>query len=383
LLLEGGDRGNALAMSKSAILADTGTSRFPYRSDFATAFVLQTLVYDDLGEKHNARRSAQQAADVVAARRWTDELVSLLDGVPQPTDDEKADAAARALLLSALPMALAAEPHDPTRAIDLSLSGATDLRLVVMKGKRRDRPEDLVLLGHRDAKRSLEALEPLARGWTEALAGSGTDTADAIDAEAQHLLGLAEDPPSVVLLVEAGQGPEKVRDGEYGQILRIVRRSDGEAPAMRIDGQPVTPTYLDSLSYQASTRGSRWVDGFLKGKAVFKDSAPALGWVLIASGDVAHAVRGPEDSGAVGTALQIAGVVVWVAGALSNPAADVRTWTELPETLWLVSADLPPGSHELQVGRRRYTVKVPDDGTVVHLIPALPPGGVTEFGGAP
>ena len=77
---------------------------------------------------------------------------------------------------------------------------------------------------------------------------------------------------------------------------------------MRIDGQPVTPTYLDSLSYQASTRGSRWVDGFLKGKAVFKDSAPALGWVLIASGDVAHAVRGPEDSGAVGTALQIAGV---------------------------------------------------------------------------
>ncbi len=383
LLLEEGDEGNALAMTKSAILADTGTSRFPYRADFVTAFVVQSLVYERMGEPHNARRSAMQAADVVAARRWTEELVRLLDTVEPVVDDERADAAARALLLSALPNVLMATPRDPERAIDLALSQATDLRMAVMDGKKDDRPDDLVLLRRRDAKRSLEALEPLARAWREALRGSGTDLADAVEAETQRLTALAEDPPSLVLLVEAGEGPMKVGDGEYGHILRFVSRSDGEPAPIRVDGRPLSPAFLDSLTFQASTRGSRWVDGFLKGKAVFKDASPALGWALLVSGDVARALQDSEDSGAVGTVLYLAGVTTWVAGALANPRADTRAWLELPEGLWLVAEDLPPGEHEVRVGPRAYTVNIPADGTVVHLIPALPPGGAKAFGGPP
>ena len=55
LLLEKGDYGNALAMSKSAILADTGTSRFQYRSDFIPAFVLQAMAFHALGDRMISR----------------------------------------------------------------------------------------------------------------------------------------------------------------------------------------------------------------------------------------------------------------------------------------------------------------------------------------
>ncbi|NCG20860.1 MAG: hypothetical protein GWP91_17770, partial [Rhodobacterales bacterium] len=40
-----GDYSNALAMTKSAILADTGTDSSQYRADFVPAFVLQSLAF--------------------------------------------------------------------------------------------------------------------------------------------------------------------------------------------------------------------------------------------------------------------------------------------------------------------------------------------------
>jgi hypothetical protein len=104
--------------------------------------------------------------------------------------------------------------------------------------------------------------------------------------------------------------------------------------------------------------------------------------VLLESGAIADAVarsNGNEDS-AVGTILALAGVATWVAGAVTNPAADIRGWQELPDALWLVRADPPPGEHTLEVDGRRYTVQIPDRGTVVQLIPHLAPGGARTFG---
>jgi hypothetical protein len=382
MLLEEGDEGNALAMTKSAILADTGTSRFQYRADFVPAFVLQAMVYDSLGEAGNAEQSMRQAIDAMWLRELTAHLSNTLSEV-KVEGDASTVAAAKVLLLSGLPAGLQAHPRDEQQAIAGALSRATDLRMMVLDGKRSDRPEDLVTLSKGDVKRSLEVLEPLTRAWQKAAEEHPLQASRELDEDERTLQGLLEKEPRLVLWIETGRGPRKVATGEYGEILQIVpRRGNPEGPpAVSLDGRELRSTYLDSLTYQASTRGSRWVDGYLKGKAVFKDAAPLLGWALLASGDVANSIGG-QSSGEVAAVLYLLGAATWVAGAIANPAADTRTWHELPEYLWLVTANPPPGTHTLQVDGRTYEVDIPDSGSVVHLVPALPPGGSQKFGEA-
>jgi hypothetical protein len=389
LLLEEGDEGNALAMTKSAILADTGTSRFQYRADFVPAFVLQAMVYDELGEKGNAERSMQQAIDAMWLRELTAHLSDRLSEVTLEGKDGAAGvdasavAAAKVLLLSGLPAGLQAHPRDEQQAIAGALSRATDLRMMVLDGKRSDRPEDLVSLSKGDVKRSFEVLEPVTRAWQKAAEEHPLQLSDQLSEDERVLQGLIAKDPRLVLWVESGRGPRKVATGEYGEILQIVpRRGNPEGPpVVTLDGRELRPTYLDSLTYQASTRGSRWVDGYLQGKAVFKDAAPFLGWALLASGDVASSIGG-NSSGEVAAVLYLLGAATWVAGAIANPAADTRTWHELPEYMWLVTANPTPGAHSLEIDGRVYQVDIPDSGSVVHLVPALPPGGAPKFGEA-
>lgn len=390
MLLEKGDEGNALAMTKSAILADTGTSRFQYRADFVPAFVLQAMVYEALGEDNNSERSMQQAIDAMWLREMTAHLSDRLTEA-KVEGDLDAIAAARVLLLSALPAGLAAHPRDEQQAISAALSRATDLRMLVIDGKRDDRPEDLVTLSKGDVKRTFadnkhkDLLELLTGAWQDAAKEHPAMTTEQLMADESALNKVIEDNSRLTLWLESGRGPRKVATGEYGEILRIVpRKGNPEGPpAVSLDGKPIRPIYLDSLTYQASTRGSRWVDGFLKGKAVFKDAAPFIGWALLASGDVANALRNPEGGGGeIAAVLYLLGAATWVAGAIANPAADTRTWHELPEYLWLVTANPAPGTHVLNVDGQTYQVNIPDDGSVVRLIPALPPGGASSFGEA-
>ncbi|MEZ4237684.1 MAG: hypothetical protein R3F59_16360 [Myxococcota bacterium] len=379
LLYQDGDYGNALAMTKSAILADTGTSRFQYRADFVPAFVLEALVYDQLNEPQSAERSLQQAIDAMYVRELTAHLTGLLTDVRIDVDVRpSAVDAARVLLMEALPAGLAAHPQDAREAIDAALSRATELRGIVLDGAKKDRPDGLRGLSKSDVRASFDALEPMVVAWRAAAEAHPVDVEADLARSARELRTLVSHPPRLLLWVEEGRGPRKVAFGEYREILRYVPRDDAStAPAIRLGGSDVQPVYLDSLTYQASTRGARWVDGFLAGKAQFKDAAPILGWTLVASGDIARAV---DDDSPVAAVLYLVGALTWVAGALTNPAADVRAWSELPETLWLVAADPAPGRHRLVVDGRTYEVDVPDRGTVVQWIPSLPPGGAPSFG---
>lgn len=376
LLYEEGDYGNALAMSKSAVLADTGTTIDRYRSDFVPAFVLQALCYDALGERHNAERAMRQAVDALWMRAMIDHLSGLLEGVRLERDvPPGAEKAARVLLLAGLPAGLTAHPRDPHQAVAGALSYASDLRRVALDGKRRDWPESLTGVRKADLKGAHNVLEPLTRRWQQALTALPRDIVGQLEHDEAFLLGLLDDP-GLLLWVEAGQGPMKVATGDYGQLLRIVPRMEGRMPRVTINGHPLRPQYLDSVTYQALTRGGRQVDGFLKGKAVFKDSSFILGWTLLTAGDLANAV----DDDRLAAVLYIAGAATWVAGAVVNPRADTRQWEHLPDTLWLVRADLPPGDHALQVNGRRYTVQIPESGRVTALLPRLAPGGPAIFG---
>jgi len=379
LLLEDGDTGNALAMSKAALLSDTGTSARPYRSDFVPAYVLQALAFQELGEKNNAERSIEQAIDAVYLRTATGMLSDRLVDVEGPGG--RGEDAARGLLLSGLPPGLMAHPRDLHAAIDGALSYATDARAFALDAPKKKRPPDLRQLSNKELRQSLEAFEPLVKGWHDSIEDDAKRLEEQLAGDEGFLRSLVDRPPTLLMWVERGQGPMKVADGRYGEIQRIVATGgEPSAPIVRIDGEVVGSHYLDSVLWQAQTRGSRGVDGFLRGKAIFKDAAPFLGYAALIAGNVARAHQDPQDSGAVGTALYVLGAATWVAGALTNPRADTRSWRELPDQLYLVAANPPPGAHRVTLDGRTYTVEIPDDGTVVHLVPHLDPGGGPVFG---
>jgi len=373
LRLEQGDYGNAIAMSKSAVLADTGTARLQYRADFVPAYVLRALAYLGRGKSRQAEQAIEEAVDAVRVRLLTGHLAGLLDEVPSPEEvDFDASEAARVLLVEALPAGLRQHPRDPEQAIRAALGRATELRQLVLETRKRDRPGSLGALRKRHVRDALEPLGLLADGWRDVLRAAPMAVLDEADEAARFLRELVADPPRLLLWLESGRAPQRVRAGSYGQILQLEPFPPADPPSVTLDGRPLVARPLDSVAFQATTRGSRPVEGFLKGKAVFKDTAGVLGVTLLATGD---AIGGEE-----GAVLQLIGAVMWLGGALANPSADVRGWTELPDRLWLVRADPAPGRHSLTVDGRPYTVEIPDQGTISHLIPGRPPGGSPTFG---
>ncbi len=375
-----GDYSNALAMTKSAILADTGTSKEQYRADFVPAYVMQALCFQALGEGKNAERSLDTAVDVLWARTLTEELSKLIEDVDRPrADDPRGVSAAKVLLLAGLPAALTKTPRDPEAAIRGARSWAGDARMAALDSKRKTWPEGLQGLSRGDLKRAFDHLEPLTVKWNKRLEELGPETTAQLDADEAFLRGLLR-RPGLVLWVESGWGPRKIADGRYGEILRIVGSEPGKRPRVTLDGELLDAHELDSVTWQAQTRGGRAVDGFLKGKAMFKDSAGILGIALLHAGDIASAAG---DDGVVAAVLYIAGAVVYVGGLATNPRADTRSWETLPDRLWLVRADPEPGTHDLRIDGRRYTVEIPGSGTVSQIIPVLGPSGPRTFGTPP
>ncbi len=376
LLLADGDAGNALAMAKSAVLADSGSRQEKWGSDLVSAWVLQSLAYRAMGDADDADKALERAVDAVWIRALADELAQRLRDVDAGSGGE-AEAAARALLLAGLPVGLSARPRDPVAAVDAALSWATDARMVALDGPRKTWPDGIGGLEKDAVRGAFDDLGPLAAAWKQA-AALDRAALEPIAADEAALRAMAGS--SLVLVVESGTAPVKLATGRYGEALQIVQGDPGEMPYVTLDGQPDRPALLDSVSWQATTRGGRRVDAFLRGKAMFKDAAPALGWLLVVAGDVANASNRRDQDDTLSTVLFLAGGAVWVAGALANPAADTRTWDLLPDAVWLVAADPAPGIHQLVVGDRTYTVDVPDAGMVVQWIPALAPGGADRFG---
>jgi hypothetical protein len=382
LLLEKGDAGNALAMSKSAILADTGTRQEKWGSDLVSGWMLQALAFRALNEPSDADRAVERAVDAIWIRSLADVLEDRLRSVPTPDADPDAVATARALLLAGLPAGLAARSRDPVEAIRAAKSWAVDARAMALDSPRKTWPVGIAGLRRGDLQKSFDAIEPMASSWIESAATLPAEVTEKIasdEAQLRRVLGAR-----LVLLVEAGQGPRKYATGRYGEVLRIAPGTGTGAPSVALDGRPTRPALLDSVTWQAQTRGGRRVDGFLRGKAVFKDASPFLGWALIEAGAIVDSTRrGPpkqSNSDEIGLALELAGAGVWLVGALVNPEADTRQWDLLPEGLWIVPADPAPGTHALEVDGRQFTVDIPDDGRVFHVLPALSPAGAERFG---
>ncbi len=155
---------------------------------------------------------------------------------------------------------------------------------------------------------------------------------------------------NVLMFVEFGKGPTKYATGEYGEQLRFLAGSS-KVKAVRIhgSGEVVEARPLDDLSFQATTRGGRVMDHVLANKAVFKESTDAAGTGAIIAGAVMAGQQGhdsPVDE--IGAGLIAAGILSKLVSAATTPAADTRTWDNLPQYLSFASLTAPEGECDLE-----------------------------------
>ncbi len=386
LLHAEGDRGNALAMYKSAIIADAGTAEERYRSDFVAAYVMQALAYQAEGEPGNAETAMGRAVDALYARTLTELLSGLLADVEVRGPDGlaldyEAASLAKLMLLSGIPAGVMAFPRDPAEAARAAVSQASDIAAVQRGLPRRERRPEFKGISDRDFEAATGAMAAIAAEWRAAAETVPDAQLRTPRQWGEQLEGLLDAEPSVILVVESGRGPRKVREGEYGQILKIVpSRSPHRPPSVTIESSEgevlrPRPVYLDSYTWQGTTRGSRKVDGFLQGKAIYKDASFFGGMVLDSIADVARASNSDE----LAAVMEIASLALLVSGAITTPAADIREWGLLADGLYLVTAELDPGEYGLNIGGRTYVLEVPETGQLVGLVPALPPGGAARI----
>jgi hypothetical protein len=182
---------------------------------------------------------------------------------------------------------------------------------------------------------------------TTKLHGDGSDAFK----RAQAIAKRVKLPPylpdaNALFFVEFGPGPTKFATGQYGEQLRFrTLPSSVTSAELRIDALqiPIAPT--DDVNFQATTRGGRVMDHVLANKAVFKSATDTAGNVALIGGLTTAAVGGNQTASEVGLGLALAGLVSKVISAATTPAADTRSWDNLPRYLSFVYLPLPVGSH--------------------------------------
>ena len=189
-----------------------------------------------------------------------------------------------------------------------------------------------------------EYLDGLA---TTKLHGDGSDAFKRAQADAKGIkLPPYKPEANTLFFIEFGPGPTKFATGKYGEELRIYMSPSPVGSAeLRVDALriPIAPT--DDVGFQATTRGGRVMDHILGNKAVFKSTTDTVGNVALIGGLTTAAVSHDRTAQEVGLGIALAGLVSKVVSAATVPAADTRSWDNLPRYLSFVSLPLPPGQH--------------------------------------
>lgn len=174
-------------------------------------------------------------------------------------------------------------------------------------------------------------------GWTYHCQGSKSSAEEAFKeaiAAQQNLLAPGADD-TVLYVSELGVGPSKVRGGQQSQLLKF----EADAASANLDakyllaGTDKEGQLASSVSYQATTRGGRAVDGIMNGKANFKETTSSLSNIAMQTG------MNLNSNGSSGGALGAMGFGLMM-GLLSSSAktqADIRAWDGLPEKIFLMS----------------------------------------------
>jgi len=186
---------------------------------------------------------------------------------------------------------------------------------------------------------------------TTQLGGDGSDAFKRAQAAAKGVkLPPYNSKANAIFFIEFGPGPTKYATGQYKEELRFqaahspVTSAELKVASFQI---PIAPT--DDVNFQATTRGGRVMDHVLGRKAVFKSATDTAGNMALMGGLTTAAVSNNRTAQEVGLAIALAGLVSKVISAATVPAADIRSWENLPRYLSFASVPLPPGQHAVTV----------------------------------
>jgi hypothetical protein len=182
---------------------------------------------------------------------------------------------------------------------------------------------------------------------TTQLGGDGSDAFKRAQANARALKLPPYNPKAnAIFFVEFGPGPTKYSTGQYHEQLRLhANPSPVTTAELKVGSLQIPIAPADDLGFQAATRGGRVMDHVLGRKAVFKSTTDTVGNVALIGGLTTAAASDNRTAQAVGLGIAFAGLVSKAVSAATVPAADTRTWENLPRYLSFVSVPLPPGQH--------------------------------------
>ena len=147
---------------------------------------------------------------------------------------------------------------------------------------------------------------------------------------------------NVLLVIEFGQGPEKVMAGDNSVVGFYPTPSQVPPlphPRVNVDDKPIRVKGLNNptvdLIEMAQDRRWQSIDTIRVTKSV-------IGTGLMAAGAYQSAIKDDQGSAA---ALLAAGILTKL-----SATADLRHWEMLPRTIYLVPLYLPPGKHNVTIG---------------------------------
>jgi tetratricopeptide (TPR) repeat protein len=187
---------------------------------------------------------------------------------------------------------------------------------------------------------------------------------------------------NLLVVTSIGRGPQKIRVGDAGEYQGIRRSmNQGSFNPIGAGGIKTSPVVLDSLYYQAKTRGGRAFDRIQRKKVLFRDVTSAVGDVgMIGGYFIGLAAADADNEGAVLVGLGILAVGLAAKGLslLTKTAADIRTWQSLPDSVGVAiwSIDQPQAIVSLDGGAAAVPLAAPGRGLTVVLAFTGPSGAI-------
>lgn len=164
-------------------------------------------------------------------------------------------------------------------------------------------------------------------------------------------LGRVGPEDNFLLITQTGKAPRKIRAGEFGQFLSFRRDTTGDPVAVVwFGGKKLgNAETVDSVFYQAVTRGGRPFDRIVGRKVVFKKGTETAGAVSAGLGYVVFAGADTPEEAIVGLALIATGAALTMFADLVRTGADTRQWTSIPDSIGLLRTSAQAGEHPVRI----------------------------------
>ncbi len=191
-------------------------------------------------------------------------------------------------------------------------------------------------------------------GWAARCVGSSRSKQDFAKAKKFMPTKNPKRSDNLLVIAELGEGPFKLTTGQYGE--KLIYAAHKVTPVQRTWRPSRFGLFqANDLDFQATTRGNRTFDEYLKAQSESKKTAKQVGNVALGAGLVALDMAAAVDDARVAAVLSVFGASAVAVGAAShavgsmiNAVADTRTWRSLPHRIYLGSFTVPARARSLK-----------------------------------